>query len=241
MSRRRFLVDPAELQRETVELPPAEAAHALKVLRLGLGDEVWLLDGAGGQARAVLQEAGSGAASCRVVERLEQAEPLPRLVVLTGLLKNPAMDLVMVKLTELMAQQVRPVVTKRSVAGLAKGDKLGRWQRLAVGALKQSGAPLLPRIFDPQPLEQALDQAPASALRLMLYEDERALSLAQALADAPEHEEVWLLIGPEGGFDLAEVELAREAGFTICGLPGAMLRAETAAIAAAAVVRFGGC
>ena len=72
-----------------------------------------------------------------------------------------------------------------------------------------------------------------------LYEDEGALSLAGALARPPAADEVWALVGPEGGFAPEEVAQARAAGFIACGLGPVILRAETAALACAALVRFG--
>jgi len=70
VSRRRFLVPPEALRAEVVELHPEEAAHARRVLRLGVGEEVWLLDGAGTLARAELVEVGRQAVRARGLQRL---------------------------------------------------------------------------------------------------------------------------------------------------------------------------
>lgn len=239
MSRRRFLVAPGSLDAGRVELDRAEAAHALKVLRLSVGDEVLLLDGEGRVAQAVLAEAAGRKVACRVTGVQTPEPPRPRLVLCVGLLKNPAMDLATVKLTELMVDEVRPFTSIRGVARPAGPAKTERWVRLARQALKQCGAPRPPEFFDPRPLDQVLAAAPASAARLLLYEDQKGVGLASALAQAADPAEVWVVVGPEGGFDPAEVAAAEQAGFTVCGLPGAVLRAETASLAAAAVVRFG--
>jgi len=240
MSRRRFLVPPGSLEpgRE-LELPPAEAAHARKVLRLGPDQIVWLLDGRGRVARARLLRVERRSVLARVEEVETPPPPRPRLVLGLGLLKAPAMDLLCRALTELMVQELRPFLCRRSVPRLDKpGQRVERWQRLAAQALKQCGAPQAPRIHQPVPLAEMLAAAPAGARRILLYEEERHHPLARALA-GPVPEEVWLLVGPEGGFTPQEAEAAGQAGFTACTLPGALLRAETAALAAAAVVRFG--
>lgn len=239
MSQRRFLVEPAALRADLVALPPEEAAHAAKVLRLRVGDEVWLLDGEGGRARAEVASLGKAGVSCRVLAREQAAPSRPRLVLCPGLLKAPAMDLLAVKLTELAVDEVRPFVSARSVPRLDQPEqRLLRWRRLAGQALKQCGGALVPRIAPPVGLAELLASAPAGAARLLFYEEERSAGLPEllpALAAAPE---VWALVGPEGGFAPEEVEQARVAGFTVLGLGPVILRAETASLALAGVLRL---
>ena len=234
---------PGDLERPEVELTPAEAAHARQVLRLQPGDEVWLLDGQGTQARALISRSAKSGVACQVLEVLRPPRPQPRLVLCPGLLKAPAMELLAVKLCELGVDEVRPHVGPRSVPKVRDpAAKRGRWRRLAEQALKQCGAAQAPLFLDPAPLAEVLDTAPAEALKIMLHEDERRTSLAQALAAHPGATEVWGLVGPEGGLALDEVAAASAAGFIACGLGPVVLRAETACLALAAVVRFGaGC
>ncbi|MBI5524265.1 MAG: 16S rRNA (uracil(1498)-N(3))-methyltransferase [Desulfarculus sp.] len=240
MSLRRFLVPPGALSQEVVELPAPEAAHARQVLRLKAGDEVWLLDGQGLKARAVISRLDKAGVSCRVLETRRPDPPTPRLVLCPGLLKGPAMELLAVKLCELGVDEVRPYVGPRTVPRFSDpAAKLERWQRLAAQALKQCGAASPPLFQAPAPLRDVLAAAPAAALKIMLYEDERQTSLAQALAAHPGAGEVWGLVGPEGGLASGEVAAAQAAGFMACGLGPVVLRAETASLALAAVVRLG--
>ena len=242
MSRRRFLVEPGSLSiGAEIRLAPEEAAHAAKVLRLKTGDEVWLLDGEGIIARAAVAALGKRSVVCRVLEMETPARLCPRLVLCPGLAKNPAMDLMAVKLSELMSDEVRPFVSPRSVPKLKDPEaRLQRWRKLSLQALKQCGAARPPQWRAPMELAQILIQPPDGALKLMLYEDaEGAPSLAQALGQRDKLNEVWVLVGPEGGFSREEADAAQATGWTICALPGAILRAETAALAAASVIRFG--
>jgi 16S rRNA (uracil1498-N3)-methyltransferase len=240
VSRRRFLVPPEALRAEVVELHPEEAAHARRVLRLGVGEEVWLLDGAGTLARAELVEVGRQAVRARVLQRLRPEPPRPRLVLCLGLLKGPAMDLAVTKLTELAVDELRPFTSSRSVPRLKDAAaRLSRWQRLAGQALKQCGAARPPQISAPEPLEELLPRAREDTMRLLLYEGASRPTLAQALASGPEVGEVWLVVGPEGGFAPQEVEAARRLGFRVVGLGPTVLRAETAAVVAAGLVRLG--
>ncbi|MCF8043334.1 MAG: 16S rRNA (uracil(1498)-N(3))-methyltransferase [Desulfarculaceae bacterium] len=239
MSLRRFLVRPQALAVGEVALPAEEAAHARKVLRLVPGAEVELIDGQGRRAKGVLTSLDKNGGAVRV-ETVEAASPpMPRLVLCPGLLKAPAMDLLAVKLTELAVDQVRPVLTKRAVPKAGGGRaKLERWQRLAGQALKQCGAARAPEMFPPASLTEVLAAAPPDAAKLLLYEDEKRTSLSQVLPGLAGAGEVWALIGPEGGFTPEEAGQAVATGFISCRLPHTILRAETASLALAGVIRF---
>lgn len=240
MSRRRFLVDPGALTGELVALPPAEADHARKVLRLAAGAEVELLDGQGVVARAFIEDLQPEGLLCRITQRQRPPLPRPRLVLCPGVLKGPAMDALAVKLSELMVDQVRPFFSRRSATNPRRtAARLARWQRLARQALKQCGAPRPPRFAEPAALSRVLAAAPAQALKLLLLPDQEGPTISQALAQGQGKEEIWALVGPEGGFSSQEAAQARAAGFAACRLPGAVLRAETASLALACLVRLG--
>ena len=241
VSARRFLVAPESLKPGEVELPPGEAAHARKVLRLKPGEVVELIDGEGRRGLGSVSQADRKKTVC-LVERIEDISRLkPRIVVCPALVKGPAMELLAVKLTELAVDEIRPVLTGHTVMNPASA-KQERWQRLAAQALKQCGAGYPPLFHAPVSLAEMLESAPEGAAKLMLYESERNTALAHALGGASP-DEVWILVGPEGGFTPDEADLAQGAGFIACLLPGPVLRAETASLAAASVVRFGltGC
>ncbi|MDR1397033.1 MAG: 16S rRNA (uracil(1498)-N(3))-methyltransferase [Desulfarculales bacterium] len=241
MSARRFLVSPGQLKSELIILEPGEAGHAQRVLRLQAGDEIWLLDGLGNQARAVVERLNP--MLCRVRERPPWPSPRPRIIMLLAVSKNQAMDILAQKLTELMVDEIRLFNAARSVAE-AGGSKNDRWERLAGQALKQCGAARAPRfVAPPYPngnLDEVLGQAPPSrlerALKIAAYEGEQKTNLAQIMPlQAPE--EVWVIIGPEGGLSKEEIELAQERGFVSCRLTSSILRSETAALVTAGCLR----
>lgn len=240
MRLRRFLVAPGRLDQNLVEMDKVEANHARKVLRLGIGDEVQLLDGRGKRAEAIIEKLGREGMTCRLLW-VGDAQPLkPKLVLCPGLAKGPAMDFMAAKLTELAVDEIRPFVAKRSEPRLKDSSaRLERWRRLAGQALKQCGAPRAPEFFAPLDFAEALEQASPQAARLLLYERCGDLTLAQALANRVNDDEVWVFVGPEGGFEEGEAALATQKGFVPCGLSGTILRAETACLAAAAIIRFG--
>lgn len=237
---RRFLVPPGSLGASSLALPPAEAEHARRVLRLKAGDEVELLDGAGFRTLARISRVDINGVICET-SGVETVEPVrPSITLCPGLLKGQAMDNLAVKFTELAVSEMRPFASDRTV-GKVKDAKarLERWQRLAGQSLKQCGAAHLPVFHAPVEFGELLRQAPLDALKILLYENQAKPWLADALAAAPGAESIWLVVGPEGGFAGADVEAAKEAGFLICGLPCPTLRAETASLAAACVARLG--
>ena len=119
------------------------------------------------------------------------------------------MDTLAEKLTELAVDEVRPVVCARSVPRLDQpASRLARWERLAGQALKQCGGPRAPRFSPPEPFERILKQAPEKALRLMPYEKETHRSLAEVLGQPLDIDEIWVLVGPEGGFSDQEAQAA---------------------------------
>jgi 16S rRNA (uracil1498-N3)-methyltransferase len=149
--------------------------------------------------------------------------------------RGDRMDLVLQKTTELGVARIVPVLTSRSVAR-PPADRARRWQTIAAEAARQSGRADVPSVGAPLPLAEALPLAAPCARRFALWEEERERPLRRALGDAP-GPTLALLVGPEGGLAPAEVEQARAAGFVTVGLGPRILRVETAAIVAVALVQ----
>lgn len=237
---------------------PSEIAHQIStVLRLRPGDPVVLFDGSGAEWTAELVSAGRDRASARLLEHQRpQREPGLHVTLCHALLRADKFEWVLQKGTELGVAAFRPLVTRRTVAAgaapaatgnrpagemgrqpaelRASGAKLARWRRIVVEAAEQSGRCVVPEIAAPCPLPAALDDAPSSVL---LWEEERVSPFGAALAGAAAAGggRVRLLVGPEGGFDPEEVQLALDAGAQTATLGPRVLRSETASLAALAL------
>jgi 16S rRNA (uracil1498-N3)-methyltransferase len=148
-------------------------------------------------------------------------------------------ELLLQKLTELGVTRIVPVETARSVT-LAERDaiqrKSHRWPEVVRRAAIQCRRAMLPELYAPMPLAPALALAGAAGLKLIMYEGEAGLSIAAALG-SQRPPRVAVLVGPEGGFAPAEVAAARAAGFGAVTLGPRILRTETAAMAAAALLQ----
>ncbi|GBD12332.1 Ribosomal RNA small subunit methyltransferase E [bacterium HR24] len=236
---RRFYVEPGTVRGRQVTLGP-EAAHRLaRVLRLRPGEHVVLFDGSGQEWEVELKSIGPRGVAATVVQDLPSPpEPRVRLSLLACLLKEPRFELVLEKAAELGVAEVVPVVGRRSVVRPWKeGAKQERWRRIVIEAAEQCGRARPPELHTPLPMAQALRRA--QGLRIVPWEEERSQGMRQLLRSlAAPPDQVSLLVGPEGGLDPQEVEAAREAGFQVVSLGERILRAETAALVACALVMY---
>jgi len=225
---RRLLARPDPRDPTWLLLDPRQARHAVRVLRLQPGDRFLAFDGAGSQWEAELVEVAPGRA--RVVRALPAASLPYQLTLYQGVPKGDRMDLVVRMGTELGVASFVPVRTRRTVA---TGDRSDRWRRVAAEAAKQCGRSTVPEVERVVDFPQAVERFRAHQLRLVLWEGG-----GRPLADLVRESsacDLALFVGPEGGFEAAEVARLEEVG-TLCSLGPLVLRTETAAVAAAAVV-----
>src|SRR6266851_974504 len=221
---------------------PKEIAHQVRdVLRLNVGERLILLDNSGDEVVAAVTRSSKAGVEVHLLERRPgKREPGVRIVLCQGLLKSARFEWVLEKGTELGVSVFAPILCRRSMAGLedAGPSKQQRWQRIIQEAAEQSGRTRLPELLPIRPLMHALNDIPPGALALMPWEEERAVTLRDALRDGMHQITVVLFIGPEGGLAADEVGLAQQHGVRAVSLGSRILRAETAALAAVACVMY---
>ncbi|MGO9831854.1 MAG: RsmE family RNA methyltransferase [Myxococcaceae bacterium] len=215
-----------------------EAFHHLRVLRLGPGDTLEVFNGKGRawpaevlavEADFALLRLGPGhtALTGRAIS-LIQALP-----------KADKLELVLQKGTELGAHAFYPAFSERSLVRLtvaAAETRRTRWQRIVDEAARQCGRADSPHVYPVQSLLEAVRALPPETRLLLLDEEEKTYGLAQAAA-ADAHAPLALVVGPEGGLARTEVEALRALGGVSVSLGPLVLRTETAALAALAVLR----
>ena len=215
-------------------LPKDEAKHALKVLRLGVGDEVCVLDGFGGRFAAEIESVSGDGAMLKLTEALSSNEPPVRVTLYQGLPKADKLDFIVQKLTELGAACVVPVKMERCVVKSDAKDgkkRQERLQRIACEAVKQCRRACEPEVTEPLTWKQCFEKMKQHDLLLVPWEDAEGYNMKKAFADAPDATDIGIVIGPEGGMSAAEVEALTEQGAKIVTLGPRILRAETAAVA----------
>ena len=237
MTRRRFYAPPSAFSRDAVQLETDEARYLREVLRLKVGEQVFVFNGEGKEFRCTIEEARRDSALLKVVEevgpsRLES--PLTfRLAV--ALLKGEKFDLVVQKATELGVIKITPVITKLADIRLRDQSdatkRIKRWQRIALEAAKQSGRTVVPEVDEPQPFSKLVSETLSASVRLMFSERD-GVSLVRAVQPHQQAvESLTALVGPEGGWSDEELDLGRKHDWQVITLGGRTLRAETAAIA----------
>jgi len=219
----------------TLELPPAIAHHAVRVVRLAVGDSLTLFDGTDGEYAAMLVRADRDGATVRIDRYIAVARESPLDVTLAqAIAANDAMDYAIRKAVELGVSAIQPLVTARS-APLPSGERgerrLAHWRSVVVAACEQCGRNRLPPVAAPIALKEWLSAWPG---RGVVLAPESSRTLATLGTPAPP---VALAVGPEGGFTEGELDAARAAGFADVVLGPRVLRTETAAVAALAAMQ----
>jgi len=230
MTRRRWIADRVEGDHAFLLGP--NATHLFRVLRAKAGQQFDIA------ANGVLRHGTIVQAAMDQVE-FELGDEvastaLPYVTVYLSIFKFDRLEWALEKLTELGVSSIRPMIAQRTEQHLAKAapKRVERWRKLAREAAQQARRIAPPEIADPLALKKAIAEEKESRIVLAEAEEELLLKAALAACEAP----LALAFGPEGGWSEAEIELFKASGWKAASLGHTILRAETAAIAATAVV-----
>lgn len=237
-----FYVHPEDVQGDQARFRADETRHIVSVLRKSSGDMIAAVDGQGNEYTIVLERIGATSAEGRIIQRRRRCrEPIAEVTLAQGLPKGDKLGQIIKKSTELGVSAIWPLMTEHTVISADKssaGRKLGRWQRIAIGAMKQSLRTRLPQIRPPMDFDEMLEQVSGFDLALMAALSEDALPLGRVLDETGSRRRLLILVGPEGGFSGDEIDRARSSGIRPVTLGPRRLRAETAAIVFLGLVMF---
>lgn len=225
----RFFADENGIADGLARLEAEDAHHALRVLRLGVGERVHLFSG-GNAYLAEIADVNDGVA-VRVLETVQSPEASLRVTLYQGVPKGDKMDYIVQKCTEAGVHRIVPVNMPRCVARLESRDekKLARWNRIAREAAKQAFRPVTPEVTPPLSMKQLPERLASHALALAPWEDARDGSLKQWIT--PAVTDLAIVIGPEGGMSPEDVALLLQAGAKAVSLGPRIFRTETAGLA----------
>ncbi len=232
--RRRFFVD--QVRSGRAEISGDDARHLTRVLRVEAGQRYEISDNHNVYL-AEIDTAHKEHVTFRTLEKLAAPAPTVRLVLCAALIKFDHFEWMIEKATELGVSEIIPVETIRSERGLERAahKRVERWRRIALEASQQSRRAFLPEVSEPESLRDALSRG--ANHRFALDENPIAQSLNSALPAARHPEDtVAMLIGPEGGWTDDERAQFTAAAWSPVSLGPLVLRAETAALAALAIV-----
>ena len=232
----RFFIDYTLSVGDTAVIEGADARHIAGALRMTPGESLTLCDGRGTDYTCTICTVERERVTLSVEAAAPTtAEPSLAVTLYMGLPKGDKMELIIQKAVELGVTAIVPVAPGRSIVRLDQKDaakKQTRWQKIAVEAAGQRGRGIIPTVEIPMAWKQALERL-AQENTLLCYEGGGA-PIGQLVT--PADRAVSLVVGPEGGFDPAEVEAVTAAGGRIATLGPRILRCETAPIAAIAVL-----
>ncbi len=234
--------DPAT---DTLNLRDADFHHIRDVLRMKVGDELTVCDGARVDLQCRIAHFWPDSVELIVLDRsANQTEPGYFVTLFQGLPKGDKMELIIQKAVELGVSRIVPVICRRSVARVDERDtarKVERWNRIAAEAAKQCGRGRVPEVAAPLSFAAAALAAGQATIRLIPWEGERTCGLREELEQATHvgaNPTISVMIGPEGGFDADEITAALAADIRPVTLGRRILRTETAGLTVLAMLIY---
>jgi 16S rRNA (uracil1498-N3)-methyltransferase len=235
MEIRRFYSSDMDLAGGRAVLDGDESHHLRDVLRLTVGTEIRLFDGEGREFAGRIEQIGKSSSMLTVTSEVEPTAPESPcdITLAAALLKHDKFETVIQKAVELGVNRLVPLISARcDVKIVDPGKRMARWHRIALDATKQCGRARLMTIDAPLPLAEFLAVGPKDSLKLMFSERD-----GEPLGQTLIYKRVFLVVGPEGGWDDAEIRVASDNGFSVVTFGGRIMRAETAAIAVTAIIQ----
>ena len=229
----RFFIQHSQIQGKRLYVEGADVNHIKNVLRMKQGDQVMVSDGEGMQYLCALESFTDGLVWFEIVDTWKENRELSsKLYLFQGLPKSDKMELIIQKATELGVYELIPTVTGRTVVKLDEKKaqkKTARWNAIAESAAKQSGRSRIPQVREVMTFSEALAYAGDLDVLLIPYEKAEGMEATrQAVEVIRPGQSVGIFIGPEGGFEEAEVEQAMACGALPVTLGRRILRTETA-------------
>lgn len=236
-----FFVEPEQIHEKEIIITGSDVNHIKNVLRMRVGEEMRISDNAGSDFYCAIKSIESEKIVLTVLREAEGTEPSLKITLFQGLPKGDKMELVIQKAVELGVSEIIPVAMKHCVVKLdekrAKA-KQARWQAIAESAAKQSKRSIIPTVGMPMGFAQAAEYAKKLDIRILPYENQRGMAhTREVFGSIAKGASVGIFIGPEGGYDSTEIELAKE-DMEMVSLGSRILRTETAGLCALSMLQY---
>lgn len=241
-----FFISPEQVEDGYVRIFGEDVNHIVHVLRMKQGEAFLANDGCGKEYYCILEQLDADAVLARIAYVRAGEQELPcHITLYQGLPKGDKLELIIQKTVELGVTRIVPVCMKRCVVKLDERkakSRCARWQAISEAAAKQSGRGIVPEISYPVSFQDAMKEASGADVKLFPYElagAESPMALTrQKLSSILPGQSIAVFIGPEGGFDDAEVELAKKTGYEPITLGKRILRTETAGLYVLSVLGY---
>ena len=230
-----FFVEEEQVNGENAYIKGSDVNHIVNVLRMKVGEELLISVKGDWDYLCKIEKTEADRVDLKVLESMEQRELPVKITLLQGIPKSDKLEMIIQKAIELGVSEIIPVKTKRVVVKIdeKKVDaKINRWNAIAESAAKQSKRSIVPKVLKPQTVENALETVKDYGVKLLPYENAQGIKKTKSILEGLDTKNnIAVFIGPEGGFEEAEVKKVTDFGFEVITLGKRILRTETAGLA----------
>ena len=239
-----FFVSPEQIGEHEIRIEGGDVNHIRNVLRMQPGEQITVSSGEDGREyRCEITAVGADCVTAQIMWAEETGAELPsRICLFQGLPKGDKMELIIQKAVELGVSEIVPMATRRAVVKLDRKKeeaKCKRWNAISESAAKQAKRLVIPEVKHVMSFPEAVQYAASFDRKMIPYELAKGMDETRSfLASVHPGDSVAVFIGPEGGFDPAEIELAQSSGLQPVTLGRRILRTETAGMTVLSVLMF---
>ena len=238
-----FFVTPEQVRESHIYIEGSDVNQIKNVLRMKLGEELCISDGTANEYLCKIESMDAEGIYAAIQSVAEGGNELPsKIYLFQGLPKSDKMELIIQKAVELGVYEIVPVATKRAVVKLddkKASKKVERWNSIAESGAKQSGRNVIPKVTDVKSYKAAMEYASSLDVVLIPYELAEGMSeTKEIISSIQPGQSVGIFIGPEGGFEVSEIEFALEKGVKPSTLGKRILRTETAGLTTISILKY---
>lgn len=230
-----FFVSEEQINGENAYIEGSDVNHIANVLRMKPGEELLISVKGDWDYLCKIVDIETDRVNLKVLESMEQRELPVNITLLQGIPKSDKLEMIIQKAVELGVSEIIPVKTKRVVVKIDEkkvDTKVNRWNAIAESAAKQSKRSIIPKVHEPMSIDNALEIVKDFGVKLIPYENADGIDKTRKILDGMDKtKDIVVFIGPEGGFEEAEVERIKNSGFEVITLGKRILRTETAGLA----------
>ena len=230
-----FFVSEEQINGENAYIEGSDVNHIANVLRMKPGEELLISVKEDWDYLCKIVDIETDRVNLKVLESMEQRELPVNITLLQGIPKSDKLEMIIQKAVELGVSEIIPVKTKRVVVKIDEkkvDTKVNRWNAIAESAAKQSKRSIIPKVYEPMSIDNALEIVKDFGVKLIPYENADGIDKTRKILDNMDKtKNIAVFIGPEGGFEESEVERIKNSGFEVITLGKRILRTETAGLA----------
>lgn len=230
-----FFVSEEQINGENAYIEGSDVNHIANVLRMKPEEELLISVKGDWDYLCKIVDIETDRVNLKVLESMEQRELPVNITLLQGIPKSDKLEMIIQKAVELGVSEIIPVKTKRVVVKIDEkkvDTKVNRWNAIAESAAKQSKRSIIPKVYEPMSIDNALEIVKDFGVKLTPYENADGIDKTRKILDNMDKtKNIAVFIGPEGGFEESEVERIKNSGFEVITLGKRILRTETAGLA----------